>query len=448
MEAVKAVQNAIDYMEEHLDEHVELEQIAAIAYMSVPSLYRVFYTMTGHPLKEYIRKRRTSQAAILLRQTKLPIVDIAITCGFESYQAFTKSFKKLVGLTPGTYRDASLYYSFERVNLLEKVSYTELKEVSEQFADVKVIRMAPMPVLTYRYRSSLREGLEEQAFHTFYCQLTESGFPLADARIIGRNVEPSDSYDEHEYEIMATYTELNQPLLPFNPDYRTAIIAGGLYAVSLTAADNAHTIISSWNRLLAEWLPKSTFTLGEHSFLEEWMHYKGKVSRLKLFLPVQRAKEQPSIEIIDIPSVPIRSFRCDGPRSQTMADEQLTAWLQDRRLSMDVSEEIQLYMSSNYGVLPTSDDYWYELSISLPGSTLLLEANKIIEGGLYACLTTPAYGSMTGVMDRLYSWLYQNADYEHDDLRAAHAKYIPGSNEDLERTTCVSCCIPVRLTKS
>ena len=129
MEAVKAVQNAIDYMEDHLYEHVELEQIAAMAYLSVPSMYRIFYALTGHPLKEYIRKRRTSQAAILLRQTKLAVVDIAVACGFESYQAFTKSFKKLVGLTPGTYRHAVLYYSFERINLLEKVSYAERREV-------------------------------------------------------------------------------------------------------------------------------------------------------------------------------------------------------------------------------------------------------------------------------------------------------------------------------
>ena len=60
--------------------------------------------------------------------------------------------------------------------------------------------------------------------------------------------------------------------------------------MSLAPADDASAIIASWNRLLAEWLPKSTFTLGEHSFIEEWMHYKGRVTRLKLFLPVERAK--------------------------------------------------------------------------------------------------------------------------------------------------------------
>ena len=83
------------------------------------------------------------------------------------------------------------------------------REVSEQYPDVKVIRIAPMNVLSFRYRSSLREGLEEQAFHAFYKRLAESEFPLAEARIFGRNAEPSGagSQDEYEYELMAAYSQ-------------------------------------------------------------------------------------------------------------------------------------------------------------------------------------------------------------------------------------------------
>ncbi|MFC5650652.1 helix-turn-helix domain-containing protein [Paenibacillus solisilvae] len=451
MEAVKAVQNAIDYMEEHLYEHVELEQIAAAAYMSVPSMYRIFYALTGHPLKEYIRKRRTSQAAIMLRQSKLPVVDIAVACGFESYQAFTKSFKKLVGLTPGSYRDAVLYYSFEKVNLLEKVHYSERREVSEQYPDVKVIRTAPMNVLSFKYRASLRAGLEEQAFHAFYQRLAESDFPLNEARIIGRNLEkPSGCQKEHEYELMAAYPQQHLPHpLPDDPDLQNAILPGGLYAVSLTPADAASTIIASWNRMLAEWLPKSTFTLGEHSFLEEWMHYKGRVTRLKLMLPVERVKEQPSIEVMELASVPLRVFRSYGAHSPSLADERLTAWLTEQELRSDDAGKIQLYMFANYGMLPSSDEYWYELGVSLPHDpSALPDENTRVVGGLYACLTTPAYGAMTGVMDKLYSWLYQNENYEHDESRQGYARYTPGAPDNLERTTSVTTCIPVRLLHS
>lgn len=61
MQTTEIVQRGIDYIEEHLHESVTLDEIAEAASMSLPNLYRMFYAMTGHPIKEYIRKRRTSE---------------------------------------------------------------------------------------------------------------------------------------------------------------------------------------------------------------------------------------------------------------------------------------------------------------------------------------------------------------------------------------------------
>lgn len=71
MHTSNIVRRAMDYMEEFLDEPLDLSDIAKTAGVSVAHLYRVFYSLTGHPVKEYIRKRRTSEAAGLLRTTDL-----------------------------------------------------------------------------------------------------------------------------------------------------------------------------------------------------------------------------------------------------------------------------------------------------------------------------------------------------------------------------------------
>jgi AraC family transcriptional regulator len=81
---------------------------------------------------------------------------------------------------------------------------------------------------------------------------------------------------------------LSEPVNIAHPDLHVESFPGGLFAVSLTPYETPTTILAAWNRLLSEWLPRSTFTLGDHSFLEEFDHYKGKVTRLRLFLPVQR----------------------------------------------------------------------------------------------------------------------------------------------------------------
>jgi len=526
MEVVTAVQRAIDWMEEHLYDRLELEDIAAAAYMSVPSMYRAFYALTGHPLKEYVRKRRTSQAAVLLRQTDMPVVDIAFACGFDSYQTFTKSFKKLTGLTPGTYRQSALYYSFERVNLLENVSYVEDKALTEQYPDVKVIRLGPMDMIAYRHVSATAEGLEEEAFRVFCRALEESGFPLAQSRLFGRNIDEDGTGDEtFVYEMLATCppqtsepndqdaqqardgrsaqaleqrrfrldedaedaedeesdddaglqgqpenenaaevrdslsASPNQP--PLSPvagvplTLTRTVLPEGLYAVSSTSAGSASSIVAAWNRLLSEWLPRSTFTLGEHGYIEEFIHFQGNVTRLKLYLPVARRKEQDPIEIRELQPVRLFGFRCHGPDSAAQADASLVSWLRQNKLAYD--SRAQLYMAYSYGLRP-GDDYWYELAISLPDDKVALISPdnsrdgkrwRIADGGLYACLTTSAYGAMTGVLDQLYGWLFRSDEFEPDNERQWFAKYTPGdcSETDMERSTLVTCHVPVRRKK-
>jgi AraC-like DNA-binding protein len=114
--------------------------IAEEAYISVAQLYRVFYALTGHPVKEYIRKRRISAAANHLRNSKRTVEELAWNSGFESYYSFAKVFKKIVGLTPAAYRNAEIFFSFEPIRLYEQIAYKEDKEQTELFPDVKVTK--------------------------------------------------------------------------------------------------------------------------------------------------------------------------------------------------------------------------------------------------------------------------------------------------------------------
>ena len=143
MQTGEIVQRAIDFIEDHLTEPLALEEIAGVAAMSLPNLYRLFHSITGHPVKEYIRKRRISEAASCLRNTDLPTFDIGYRCGFESYRAFMKSFKRCTGLTPGAYRKSRLVYSFERMILNEQTTFMGERDASVRFPEVRVTRLLP-----------------------------------------------------------------------------------------------------------------------------------------------------------------------------------------------------------------------------------------------------------------------------------------------------------------
>jgi hypothetical protein len=72
-----------------------------------------------------------------------------------------------------------------------------------------------------------------------------------------------------------------------------------------------------------------------------------------------------------------------------------------------------------------------------------------LEAGLYACITTRAYGSMSGVLERIYRWLDTTPDYEPDGERTWYSYYIsskgddPVRGRDFERSVFAKCCVPV-----
>lgn len=100
MEWVKLLQMAIDYMEEHLLEKINYEDVAKHVHMSSYNFHRIFSLMSGMTANEYIRKRRLSLAGEELQITDKKIIDIAYKYGYETPESFTKAFSRFHGISP------------------------------------------------------------------------------------------------------------------------------------------------------------------------------------------------------------------------------------------------------------------------------------------------------------------------------------------------------------
>lgn len=448
MQTAELIERAIDYIEEHLHEPIELERIAEASMMSVPNLYRMFYAMTGHPVKEYIRKRRTSEAAFLLRQSELPANEIGYRLGFDAYQTFNKAFKRYTGLTPSSYRQSEFIFSFERIRLQEQVSYLEDRELSELYSDVRVIRVAPQIGIGYLHVSEAEEGIEDEAIRQFRDSLAACDIDAGRMKLWGWNVDRDEEMPKYGYQLAAIG---DTERVPEHPQLRTTEIPGGLYAVTWIAAESGPAIVAAWNRLLSEWLPRSTFELGSHGFLEEYQQYNGRIVRLKLFLPVNRRQATETIDIVTRKEARTIRFRADGPDCAKLADEAAVEWITKHGFAGD--GQLELFMSRSYGNV-SGDEEYCEIYISSPEGFAPAEedVHRIVtlEGGCYACVTTGAYGAMTGVLDRLYRWLGSSAQYMPDGNRTWFARYLPDRSADLElkdfeRAVSVECYIPIIL---
>lgn len=100
MEWIERLNHAIDYIEEHLTEEIEYEQLGRIACCSAYHFQRMFTYMAGVPLSEYIRRRKMSLAAVDLQGGDAKIIDVAAKYGYSSPTAFNRAFQSVHGIAP------------------------------------------------------------------------------------------------------------------------------------------------------------------------------------------------------------------------------------------------------------------------------------------------------------------------------------------------------------
>lgn len=99
------VGEAIEYIESNFSNKISLGQISSHIHLSPFYFSRQFRKETGYSPYEYIIKIRLEHARQLLKNTRLPIKEIASRCGFLSESNFVFSFHKNVGISPHNFRN-------------------------------------------------------------------------------------------------------------------------------------------------------------------------------------------------------------------------------------------------------------------------------------------------------------------------------------------------------
>lgn len=107
MEWIAAIQQAITYMEEHLMEEINYEDVAKHVHISSYEFHRAFSFLTGMTANSYIRNRRLSLAARDIAETGAKITDIALKYSYETPESFSKAFARFHGISPKFAREES-----------------------------------------------------------------------------------------------------------------------------------------------------------------------------------------------------------------------------------------------------------------------------------------------------------------------------------------------------
>jgi AraC family transcriptional regulator len=101
---VQAVQGVVEHVAQHLDEALDLETLTARACLSPFHFHRVFRGMVGETAVGLIRRLRMERAAWRLAHTSSSITEIAFGAGFETHEAFTRTFRACYAASPTGFR--------------------------------------------------------------------------------------------------------------------------------------------------------------------------------------------------------------------------------------------------------------------------------------------------------------------------------------------------------
>ena len=98
------MRRVIEYIEENLDGDLSLQAMAAEVDISPIYLARAFKAAIGQSPHRYVLARRVERAKELLRNTEMPVVDVALSAGFSSQSHLSYWFQRYVGVSPAAYR--------------------------------------------------------------------------------------------------------------------------------------------------------------------------------------------------------------------------------------------------------------------------------------------------------------------------------------------------------
>ena len=140
VQAVYIVSQAIRYIENNLDNKLDLETVATALHYSKYHLHRIFTKIVGLTIHEYVQRRQLTEAAKLLVFSKRPIIEIALISGYESQQAFTSIFKAMYKMTPADFRIAEEFYPLQlEIHLSKEPIKMDFTKDDIQFATIKDI---------------------------------------------------------------------------------------------------------------------------------------------------------------------------------------------------------------------------------------------------------------------------------------------------------------------
>ncbi|CAG9606786.1 AraC family transcriptional regulator [Pseudoneobacillus rhizosphaerae] len=286
------IQRTVDYIEENLHQQVTLLQLAEIACFSPFHYHRVFQTMVGDSVMNYVRKRRLTSAAVRLFYTDEKVIDIAFDVGFQYQESFNRAFKNFYGVTPKQYREAKRLTG----PLIGKACLFINHYIGGICMEPTLVTKPAFHIIGYELRTKNKDGQNNMDIPQFWQQYMQKNLGCTIPDPINKNQELGicTNFDPETGEFVYVIgmevkegTQAHEGMVYMSfPEME--------YVVFTTPKSDeksfSSTIQSTWNNIFTNWFPQSGY---EHAGTVEFELYDERChgsenKEMDIYIPVNK----------------------------------------------------------------------------------------------------------------------------------------------------------------
>ena len=243
MEWAKAIQEAVNYVENHITEDITMHDVASPVNISPFYFHKGFCLLCGYSVTEYIRNRRLSLAGEELITTSVTITELALKYGYDSPDSFTRAFSRFHGYSPLSVRkNKTMIKAFAplKLTISLKGGYP---------MDYRITKKEAFTVLAASTESSYENAA--QTVPAFWQEHYASGRGKYVCGMFGINIDPQMGNDKFEYLIADIYN----PAMDIPEGFTVRTIPAFTWAVFPCKGPLPQSLQGVNTKIFSEWLP-------------------------------------------------------------------------------------------------------------------------------------------------------------------------------------------------
>ncbi|MEA5009162.1 AraC family transcriptional regulator [Clostridium tyrobutyricum] len=291
MDYIDQLEKAVLFIEENICNKVTVEQVANISGYSYYHFHRIFQAITGETIGNYIRLRRLSKAASELLYTDKKVLDIAISCEFESQESFSRAFKSLYGMTPNTYRKNRIDMIF--VNK-KPLAIRDLKHLYQNITvKPEIINISEKRLVGIRYTAAISENPVYSMWKLFHSRYHEIINVKKNANQYSI-CEINKIFDEKQFDENASSNQfIGVQVDTFSkipPNMYGKILHAGKYARFIHTGKTTDLYIT-YQYIWGTWIPCSGYALDMRDdfecYTENFLGIDNNNSQILIYIPIK-----------------------------------------------------------------------------------------------------------------------------------------------------------------